>query len=208
MTTPETLIRWIGPLGLAASWVPGYHSHRYDAIERKLAETADPVRRLGDLVKVVAARPAAARDPTPKWLVRRSGVEMLIEAVREPADGLLLAPLPKHAVVVFATIIRGAEVAYWDEDLYQGVGALLLPRPAFLPDALILEGVDPTLELAWLAGELRGELVQAQINRRAEGASVMPRLSTSDLLDLRVIIPSASERARCAPGAPPRRRAC
>jgi hypothetical protein len=198
MATSETVIRWIEPLRLAESWVPGHHAPHYDAIDRKLAEAGDRAQRLGDLVTIVPSEPAADTAALPRWLVRRSGGELLIEPASAPADGQFLSPLPERAVLVSSTIARGAEAAYWGEDLYQGGGALVLARTALFPEVFVLIGKDPALDLAWLTGELRGEFIRTQVARRAEGAGLLPRQSGPDLLALWVIVPTAPERGRLA----------
>ena len=183
--TNETCLAWVSPQRLLDRWQPEMFHPQYIELDRVISSWTD-IARLGDLVSLVRKSDADAKDAT--WRVTSSGISRCFRhGSLENEFGATGTILPDKAILVMKTWLRAPLVLYWDTELYHGKG---------VADShfLVLES-RASQSVAWIQKALESEHGVLQLKRYAIG-TVFSSISASDLLDIKIEVPSAAEQTQ------------
>ena len=176
---------WVSPQRLLGRWQPEMFRAEYLELDRQI-ESWDIVARLGDLVSIVHNS-----EPTTDaiWRVSASSGVTRSFPAPEPSDSFSSRKtvLPDRAILVTRTWFDEPKALYWDAEIYRGKG--VADSHLFVLESKTGDAI------GWLLKALASEHGKLQIERCSIGSTFVS-ISSSDLLDIKIQLPSEQERDR------------
>jgi signal transduction histidine kinase len=178
---------WVSPQRLLDRWQPEMFRARFLELDQQIASW-QRIAKLSDLVSIVQrTENDDASDVT--WKV--SAPNGITRSFPDPASDESFrthkAVLPDQALLVTRTWFGEPKVIYWDSKVHHGKGAV---------DSSFFVLVSRTGEsIAWLHKALMSECGLLQLKRYSVGSTIHS-ITASDLLDMKIQIPTEQERAR------------
>ena len=185
MKSVETTIVWVTPKRLENRWQPEMFRAEYLELDRQI-QSWSAVARLGDLVSIVNT-PAIVGEAIWKISASKGVTRSFPEPLLDDAFKSRFTALPDRALLVTRTWFDHPKTLYWDSNIYRGTA---------VADShfFVLQGRTGE-SIAWIQKALTSEYGSHQLKRHAVGSTLVS-ISTSDLLDIRVQLPSEQERTR------------
>jgi signal transduction histidine kinase len=178
----ETTMAWVTPGRLDERWLPEMFRAKFIELDDFL-QNEGPFVRLDEIVEIAHKLDV---DVQPIWRVEASGLKRSLGAASFDESRIKESSvLPEEALLVSRTWSNEPSVHYWNSEIVHGSGSAS-------SHYFVLKSKTGG-SIAWLKDELLTEYVRLQFERNATG-TLNFSLSVSDLLSIRVRIPSVRDR--------------